>query len=145
MYCDPRPHEAPPLIEAIAVWGWAVEHGGIPLDYAAGILADHDCYVEYSGVPDPTENERRTWAAEDLANWEDVIVRMDWPGDDAIDEERWDQGADWKLREYLLRCHGLDESPENTEELLLRHCREQIAECERQLADQTDTRTDEGN
>lgn len=35
------PSERPALIEALAVWGWAVAHGGIPLGYAAQALADH--------------------------------------------------------------------------------------------------------
>lgn len=136
------PSEPPALIEALAVWGWAVEHGGIPLAYAAGVLADHPCYAEHSGVPDPTEDERRTWAAEDLTNWEDIVVRMDWPGDDAVDEERWDQPPDWKLRETLLRL-GCADSEESTEQLLLRHCAEQIAECDRRIAEQSRT-ADEG-
>jgi hypothetical protein len=34
---DPRPCDPPPLIEALAVWGWAVEHGGVPLSYAARV------------------------------------------------------------------------------------------------------------
>ena len=143
----PNPSSDPPaLIEALAVWGWAVQHGGIPLDYAAAVLAEHACYVEHSGVPDPTEFERRTWAAEDLADWENVVVRMSWPGDDAVDEERWDQPGDWRMREYLLPGLGLPDSHDTTDRLLLRHCHEQIAECERRMADQHDTRThDEGN
>ncbi|WP_439681697.1 hypothetical protein [Embleya sp. MST-111070] len=60
--------------------GWAVEHGGVPLEYAADVLADHPVYVEDSGVPDATETERWTWAAEDLADWEGIVVRMEWPG-----------------------------------------------------------------
>lgn len=144
VYYPNPPHEPPALIEALAVWGWAVEHGGIPLTYAAEILADHASYVEHSGVPDPTEEERRVWAAEDLTDWENVVARMYWPGDDAVDKERWDQPGDWEMREYLLRRLGLDDSHESTARLLLRHCDEQIAECERRLADQPDTRTDEG-
>lgn len=136
--------------------GWAVEHGGIPLEYAAVVLADHPVYVEDSGVPDPTPTERWAWAAEDLTDWEEIVVRMDWPGDDAFDEQRWDQGADWQLRESLLHIIGRTDDPEPTTELLLRHCREQIAACdgavdrriaehERELDDGPDARaTEEG-
>lgn len=70
------------------MWGWAVAHGGIPLDYAAQALADHPSYVKHTGAPDPTEFERRTWAAEDLTNWEDVVARMAWPGNKVI-PRRW--------------------------------------------------------
>jgi hypothetical protein len=141
----PNPNSHPPaLIESLAVWGWAVGHGRIPLAYAAGVLAEHSCYLRDSGVPDPTGDERRTWAAEDLARWEDVVAEMAWPGDAAVDEERWDQPGDWRLREFLLRRLDVPDSPETTHQLLLRHCHEQIAECERLRADQPDTHTDEG-
>ena len=136
MYHPNPPSDPPALIEALAVWGWAVEHGGIPLDYAAAVLADHASYVEYSGVPDPTEFERRTWAAEDLTDWENVVARMAWPGDEAVDEERWDDAPDWRMREFLLRRLGLTDSYESTDRLLLRHCDEQIAECNRLLSEQ---------
>lgn len=59
MYHPNPPSDPPALIEALTVWGWAVQHGGIPLNYAAAVLAEHACYVEHSGVPDPTECERR--------------------------------------------------------------------------------------
>ncbi|MFF3617485.1 hypothetical protein [Streptomyces sp. NPDC002580] len=141
----PKPSDPPPLIEALAVWGRAVQHGGIPLDYAAAVLADHPSYVEHSGVPYPTDFERRTWAAEDLTDWENVVVHMDWPGDDAVDKERWDLPVDWEMRAYLLHRLGLTDSREATDRLLLRHCAEQIAECERRTAEQHETRThDEG-
>ncbi|MFJ9412487.1 hypothetical protein [Streptomyces sp. NPDC101393] len=146
MVFHPNPPDEPPaLMEALAVWGWAVQHGGIPLEYAAAVLADHNCYVKHSGVPDPTDSERWIWAAEDLADWETVVARMAWPGDDAVDKERWDQPGDWAMREFLLRRLRLPGSHESTDRLLLRHCDEQIAECKRRLADQPDTRTDEGN
>ncbi|MFI1569057.1 hypothetical protein ACH4ZX_39635 [Streptomyces sp. NPDC020490] len=68
----------------------------------------------------------RTWAAEDLIDWETAVVRMAWPGDDAVNEERWDAPADWRMREYLLRRLALADSHEATEDLLLCHCAEQI-------------------
>ena len=86
---------------------------------------------------------RRAWAAEDLADWEDVVVRMDWPGDDAVDAERWDQPGDWWIRAYLLERLGLPDSCEPTDRLVLRHCAEQIAACERQAAED-DRTADEG-
>ncbi|MFN2539244.1 MAG: hypothetical protein ABR549_13995, partial [Mycobacteriales bacterium] len=93
---------------------------------------------------DPTESERRTWAAEDLADWENVVTRMAWPGDEAVDEERWHDTPDWRLRETLLRHLGLTDSPQSTDDLLRRHCAERIAECDRQIAEQPGTATDEG-
>ncbi|CAL9339400.1 hypothetical protein SUDANB176_00236 [Streptomyces sp. enrichment culture] len=141
MYHPDPPSDPPALIEALIVWGRAVEHDGIPLDYAAAVLTDHASCVEHSGVPDPTGFERRTWAAEDLADGGSVVVRMDWPGDDAVDEEPWDQSGDWRMREYLLRRPGLPDSHESTGRLLLRHCDEQIAEHERRMAEPHD----EGN
>ncbi|MEU2078593.1 hypothetical protein [Streptomyces sp. NPDC013489] len=147
---EPNPPQYPPaLIEVLAVWGWSVEHGGIPLDYAATVVADHECYTDPSstGVEDATAEERHVWAAEDLSDWENVVARMAWPGNDAVDRERWDQPGDWEMREYLLKRLGITASCENTDRLLLRHCDEQIAACERELADQpADTNaTDEGN
>jgi hypothetical protein len=136
MNTDPAASEPPPLIEALAVWGWAVQHGGIPLAYAAAVLADHPCYVHHSGVDDPTPTERVAWASEDLTGWEDVVVRMDWPGDAAIDEERCDQDAYWRLREDLLRHLGHDAPEVPTSDLLARYCDQQIAECNRLLAEQ---------
>lgn len=147
MVFHPNPPDEPPaLIEVLAVWGWAVEHGGIPLAYAAEIVAEHSCYSNpaSTGVDDATTAERRAWATEDLAAWEDVVARMAWPGDEAVDRERWDLPGDWEMREYLLRLLGLPDSAESTDRLLLRHCDEQIAKCERQLTDQPHTRTDEG-
>ncbi|MCX5097767.1 hypothetical protein OOK36_56040 [Streptomyces sp. NBC_00365] len=138
------PSERPALIEALAVWGWAVAHGGIPLGYAAQALADHPSYMKYTGVPDPTEFERRTWAAEDLTSWEDVVARMARPGDKAVDKERWDLPRDWEMREYLLRRLGLSDSHESTDRILRRYCDEQIGECERQLDEQPDTTAEEG-
>lgn len=144
MPLEPRPDEAPPLIEVMAVWGWAVEHGGIPLEYAASTLAEHPWYVKYSGAPTPAARWSR--AARDLVGWEDAVVSMDWPGDDAIDEERWDQDAYWKLRERALQGLGLTESDETTDQLLHRYCLERIAECRRMSDEQRPTRpTDEGN
>lgn len=137
------PSERPALIEALAVWGWAVAHGGIPLGYAAQALADHPSYMKHTAVHDPTECERRTWAAEDLTNWEDIVARMAWPGDKAVDKERWDLPPDWEMREHLLRRLGLTDSRESTDRLLRRHCDEQIAECERALDEQSDTTTAE--
>ncbi|MFJ9968637.1 hypothetical protein [Streptomyces avermitilis] len=99
--------------------------------------------MKHTGVPDPTEFERRTWAAEDLTNWENVVARMAWPGDKAVDEERWDEAPDWRMREYLLHRLGLSDSHESTHRLLLRHCHERIAECKRQLDEQPDTTTAE--
>lgn len=140
MPLEPRPDEAPPLIEALAVWGWAVQHGGIPMRYAAVILADHPSFLSRWD----TRAERYRQARQTLADWEDVVVFMDWPGDDAIDEERWDQDAYWKLRERALRGLGLVESDETTDQLLHRYCQEQIAECERLSDQQHPTRpTDE--
>ncbi|GHE51480.1 hypothetical protein [Streptomyces capitiformicae] len=140
----PNPRNHPPaLIETLAVWGWAVAHGGIPLAYAAEIVADHSCYRQRTDIPDPTEFERRTWAAEDLTDWENILVRMAWPGDEAVDEERWDQPGDWRMREYLLNSLGLPDSCESTDRLLLRHCDERIAECERKIAEQSGTTGEE--
>lgn len=144
MYHPNPPSHPPALIETLAVWGWAVEHGRIPLPYAAGILADHASYLEDSGVPDPTELERRTWATEDLTNWEDLVAQMAWPGDEAVDEEHWGDHPDWRTRNDLLRHLGLSHSPESIDRMLLRHCIDLIAECERRLAEQPDTRTEKG-
>lgn len=88
---NPRPSDPPPLIEVLAVWGWAVQHSGIPLAYAAAVVADHPVYTDHSGVPDPTPDERLAWATEDLRSWEDVVVRMDWPGDDEIRADWWER------------------------------------------------------
>ena len=132
MVSHPRPSDPPPLIEALAVWGWAVEHGGIPLPYAADVLSDHPSYVTHSGVDNPTKDERTSWALEDLEEWENTVVHMDWPGDDAIDEERWDQDAYWQLRDYVLRSTGRTESTETTTELLRNYLADRIAECEQQ-------------
>ncbi|GGX57601.1 hypothetical protein [Streptomyces chartreusis] len=132
------PSEPPALVEALAVWGWAVEHGGIPLDYAARALADHPSYVTHSGVPDPTSFERRTWAAEDLTNWEDAVARMAWPGDEAADKERWGDAPDWQMRQYLLSRLHLSDRDERTDRMLLRYCDERIAECEHQIDDRPD-------
>jgi hypothetical protein len=144
MPLEPRPDEAPPLIEALAVWGWAVEHGGIPLEYAAAVLAEHPCYVEDPGAPTPAE--RRSWASEDLVGWEDAVVSMDWPGDDAFDRERWDQDAYWELRERVEQLLGVADSDETTDQLLHRYCQKRIAECERMSDEQHLTRpNDEGN
>ncbi|MCS0606015.1 hypothetical protein NX794_33125 [Streptomyces sp. LP11] len=143
MPLEPRPDEAPPLIEALAVWGWAVEHGGIPARYAAIILADHPCFLSRWD----TRAERYYQARKHLADWENVVVYMDWPGDQAIEEERWDQDAYWWLRERALRGLGLVESDETTEQLTHRYLQEQIAECERLAAKQDPRRirpTDEG-
>lgn len=46
--------------------------------YAAKALAYHPSYVQHTGVPDPTEIERRRWAAEDLTNRE--TSSSGWPG-----------------------------------------------------------------
>ncbi|MFB8314663.1 hypothetical protein ACFC5T_40095 [Streptomyces sp. NPDC055961] len=116
----------------------------IPLEYAADVLADHDSYVKHSGVPDPTDSERWIWAAEDLADWENTVVRMDWPGDDAFDAERWDQDAYWQLREQVLHDFGLAESPETTGELLRRYCQDRIDQC-RRLADHNPAISEERN
>ncbi|MEK8175023.1 hypothetical protein NKH77_55970 [Streptomyces sp. M19] len=70
-------------------------------------------------------------AARDLVRWEDAVVSMDWPGDDAVDKERWDQDAYWELRERALHDLGLVESDETTDQLLHRYCQKRIAECER--------------
>ncbi|MGK5544042.1 hypothetical protein ACSNOH_04800 [Streptomyces sp. URMC 127] len=57
-------------------------------------------------------------------------------GDQAVDEERWDQPGDWRIREYLLHRLRVPESHESTDRLLLRHRDEQIGACERQLTEQ---------
>ncbi|MGC4987317.1 hypothetical protein ACLQ18_43225 [Streptomyces sp. DT193] len=67
---------------------------------------------------------------------------MAWPGDDAVDKEGWDLPPDWQMREYLLRRLRLSDSHESTDQLL-RHCAEQIAECDRRLDEQPDTTTAE--
>jgi hypothetical protein len=108
-----------------------VEHGGVPLSYAARVLCDHPCYVKSPGVDSPTRAQRIRWALDDLKDWEDIVVRMDWPGDEAVDEERWDQDAYWRLRERLLRDTGRTESSEPTAELLRDYLDDRIAECER--------------
>ncbi|MGC4987316.1 hypothetical protein ACLQ18_43220 [Streptomyces sp. DT193] len=55
VYAPNPPSQPPALIEALAVYGWAVAHGGLPLAYAADILAEHTCYgPEHTGVPDAT-------------------------------------------------------------------------------------------
>jgi hypothetical protein len=46
--------------------------------YAAKALDYHPSYMQHTGVPDPTEFERRRWAAEDLTNWE--TSSSGWPG-----------------------------------------------------------------
>jgi hypothetical protein len=139
MYTPNPPHLPPALNECLAMWGWAVQHGNIPLDYAATVLAEHSCYSgERNGVPDATADDRRAWAAEDLADWEDVVVEMTWPGDDAVEKERWDLSADWEFRAYLLKRLGLVFSVESTDRMLRRYCEEQIAECERQLTEKAD-------
>ncbi|NEA46815.1 hypothetical protein [Streptomyces sp. SID10815] len=135
---DPRPSDPPPLIEALTVWGWVVEHGGVPLSYAARVLCDHPYYVRFSGVDSPTRAERIRWALDNLKDWENIVVQMDWPGDDAFDEERWDQDAYWRLRERLLRDTGRTESSETTAELLQNHLDNRIAECERQQSNRPD-------
>ncbi|GGR10001.1 hypothetical protein GCM10010280_67180 [Streptomyces pilosus] len=39
MYHPNPSSDRPALIEDLTVWGWAVQHRGIPLDYAAAVLA----------------------------------------------------------------------------------------------------------
>jgi len=42
------------------------------------------------------------------------------------------------MRDYLLRRLGLTDSCESTDRLLLRHCDEQVADCERPLDEEPD-------
>lgn len=46
--------------------------------YAAKALAYHPSSMQRTGVADPTEFERRRWAAEDLTNW--ATSSSGWPG-----------------------------------------------------------------
>lgn len=89
------PGESPPLIEALAVWGFAVAQGAVPLRYAAAVLAEHAAYVHRGG----TRVQRQQDATADLAEWVEVIVYMDWPGDDAIDTEPWHRPRGWWMHD----------------------------------------------
>lgn len=53
------------------------------------MLADHPVHTEHSGGARPIPTEWWIGAAEALADWEGNVVLMDWPGDDAVDAERW--------------------------------------------------------
>jgi hypothetical protein len=125
--------EPPCYVEALAVYGWAVQHGGIPLAYAADVLAEHGmltCQGKY------TRAQRLEFAFQHLRHWEDQLVWSEWPGDEAIDQERWDQGADWHLREGVLRDlqhAGLAfQDSESTDELLRRLVLFRAAQCRAQ-------------
>lgn len=124
--------EPPPYVEALAVYGWAVQHGGIPLAYAVEILAEHGL-LTLTHPGDDTQAERRAVAREQLVEWEDVLVESEWPGDEAIDQERWDQPADWHLREEvqrdLYKANLPFEEHESTDVLLARYARFRAAQC----------------
>ncbi|MFC1405671.1 MULTISPECIES: hypothetical protein [Streptacidiphilus] len=122
--------EPPCWVEALAVYGWAVQHGGLPLAYAADVLADHGLLT----LDDKhSRSQRLEIARQQLQDWEDALVWMEWPGDDAIDRERWDQGADWELREGAIRSlqqAGLPyQDDESTNALLSRYASFRAAQC----------------
>ena len=103
----PPPASEPPCgVEALAVYGRAVEIGVLPLTYAADLLAQIPFYVHTkaaAGEPEPSAEDRAAWAAADLQRWMDILTESWWPGDDAVDEERWDLPADWRTRESIVR------------------------------------------
>ena len=122
--------EPPCWVEALAVYGWAVQHGGIPIAYAADVLAEHGL-LTYQGRY--TRGKRMAIAIEQLQDWENALVESEWPGDDAIDQERWDQGADWWFRERVLQDlqrAGLPyRDDESTNALLGRYASFRAAQC----------------
>jgi len=125
--------EPPPYMEALTVWGWAVQHGGIPLDYAAAVLAEHAVWEHYGN---PLLHRRPALAAEHLLDWENILVKVEWPGDEAIDRERWERPADWEQRDRLLAdlaAVGLPaEDSESTEALWVRYLGFRLAQTQAQ-------------
>ncbi|MGI5292812.1 hypothetical protein ACQEVF_57205 [Nonomuraea polychroma] len=101
-YCGLGHSDHVPYVEALAFWGRAVEHGHVPRSYALGVLCDHaflhmtDLYGR--GEP-PTRWERLWAAAEDLADWENIVMEMSLDGGDFFDYLRQEQ----KLRDRLAQ------------------------------------------
>jgi hypothetical protein len=128
-----RPSDAPGYIEAITVYGRAVERGAIPLTCAADILAMHPLIADHSGLPPA---ERFQAAAEDLLEWKDVVVEMEWPGDEALDAYRWDKPLGWELVEYLNQRGALPvDDYEDPLQQAAQYARAQIDEINQQTSD----------
>ena len=114
--------------------------GRVPLDHAAQALADHPSYLKHTGVPDPHRVRAPHGSRRGPHQLRGRVARMAWPGDKAVDEERWDDTPDWRMLD-LLAPPGSARRRESTDRLLLRYCDERIAKCDRQLDEWPDATT----
>jgi hypothetical protein len=84
-FCGLGHRDAVPYVEALAFWGRAVEQRLVPRSYALTVLGDHPLLrnpTSWKG-PQPASRWERLWAAaDDLADWENIVVEMSLdPGD----------------------------------------------------------------
>lgn len=75
LFCGLGHNAEVPYVEALAFWGRAAQERIVPRSYALGVLAGHPA-LEHGWPGPPTRWEKVCQAADDLRDWENVVVAM---------------------------------------------------------------------
>ncbi|MFF2751103.1 hypothetical protein ACFVVA_36905 [Kitasatospora sp. NPDC058048] len=107
------------------------------MTYAADVLAEHPLFAE--ATPPASRTTRYRWAIGHLTAWEDAVVEMDWPGDNAIDQEQWHRTPDWRLLDYMAGRADREAialpASDDTSEVMRAYLNHRIAQCQAQQQD----------